>query len=374
MIRGSIFNVMKISKGRKVNKGVNVLIIKFGENQWNPVRILKPTLEDMKYTLLFIFMCVVGMDAFSQKIPIDRHKYFVYLDKDGGQVHSKDGAAYVRVFMGIDSVKTIYEVRDYTLSGVLLSVAGSSSKEYLIHEGPAAWYNSQRKIIKKGYYTKGYPSGEWTEYYDNGKLKAIFNMLPYDEMVRSASRVPYSVINSWDSLGQAQVVNGNGEYLIRNDTTHLIMEKGVVKNGLREGNWEVFDRSGEIDCIDIYRNGQFVKGTRYHNRKAGEEYTALSVPPTYNGGEYALRKFLQKNVSYPPEAMYKKDSGTVFLRFVVDTAGSITQVAVISGVSKPLNEEAIRVAKLMPLWKPGMIRGRKEPIPFFLPIRFILQR
>ncbi len=328
----------------------------------------------MRCTLLFTFMCVLGMNAFSQKIPIDRHKYFVYLDKDGGQVHTKEDAAYVRVFMGIDSVKTIYEVRDYTLSGTLLSVAGSSSKEYLIQEGPAAWYNSQRKVIKKGCYTKGYPSGEWMEYYDNGKQKAIFSMLPYDEMMKKGSKVPYKVVNSWDSLGKAEVVNGNGEYSIRNDTTYVIMEKGAVEEGLREGNWETFDRWGETDYIDTYRNGQFIKGTRYQDKKAGSEYTALSVPPTFNGGEHALMKFLQKNVSYPPEAMYRKDSGTVLLRFVVDTAGSITQVTISSGVSKPLNEEAIRVAKLMPLWKPGMIRGRKEPIPFFLPIHFILQR
>jgi TonB family protein len=326
----------------------------------------------MRIASLFAFLCILHFHAFAQKIPIDQHKYFVYLGKDRGQLPTKEGATYVRVFMGIDSVKTIYEVRDYTLSGTLVSISESSSKDMLMSEGLTVWYNKERKIIRKGYFAKGYPSGEWTEYYGNGQLKATFNMLPMSEMAKNKFNIPYSVINSWDSLGHAEVVKGNGQYLQRDDTSNAVIEKGIVKNGLRDGSWEGYGRSGEIAYTETYTNGAFIKGTRYDDKGSRTEYTELQIPPTFPGGEAALMKFLRKNIQYPPDASFNKESGTVYVLFVVDTLGGVTNVTIGRGVTRSLDKEASRVVKMMPLWKPGMIRGRKEAIPFTLPVRFAL--
>jgi TonB family protein len=97
----------------------------------------------------------------------------------------------------------------------------------------------------------------------------------------------------------------------------------------------------------------------------------IGLLPEYPGGDKACRDFLQKNLVYPKEAKEKGIQGKVYVSFTVEKDGSITQVEVVRGI-EDLNEEAIRVIKMMPKWKPGTEFGKIVPIRFTMPIRFSL--
>ncbi|MBW8684465.1 energy transducer TonB [Chitinophaga rhizophila] len=105
-----------------------------------------------------------------------------------------------------------------------------------------------------------------------------------------------------------------------------------------------------------------------------EIFTFVEQPPTFPGGEEALAKFLSKNIRYPRVAQENAISGTVFVQFVVDSDGNIKDVKTV-GAAKGggLEEEAIRVVKIMPKWKAGKQNGRQVSVQFNLPIRFTLQ-
>ena len=98
----------------------------------------------------------------------------------------------------------------------------------------------------------------------------------------------------------------------------------------------------------------------------------VEVIPEFPGGQEALNKFLQSNLKYPKEAIEANKEGRVMVKFVVKTDGSITDVTVSESIFKELDEEAVRVVKLMPKWKPGMLRGKTVNVRFSLPVEFKL--
>ncbi len=81
--------------------------------------------------------------------------------------------------------------------------------------------------------------------------------------------------------------------------------------------------------------------------------------PAYPGGDDARIAFLVQNIKYPEQAKKNGIQGKVFVTFVIETDGSITNVKVLRGIGGGCDEEAARVIKLMPKWNPG-IRQRRS--------------
>ena len=104
-----------------------------------------------------------------------------------------------------------------------------------------------------------------------------------------------------------------------------------------------------------------------------EIFTVVEEQPTYPGGDEARIKFLQENMKYPEEAKELGVQGKVFVTFVVEVDGSITDVKVLRGIGSGCDDEAIRVVKSMPKWVPGKQRGVPVRVQFNLPINFKLQ-
>lgn len=95
--------------------------------------------------------------------------------------------------------------------------------------------------------------------------------------------------------------------------------------------------------------------------------------PEYPGGFEALSQFIVKNFKYPESAIKKGTQGTVFISFIVNTNGSLSDIKVKEGIGDGCDEEALRVVGLMPDWKPGTMNdGKKVRVKFVLPIRFAL--
>lgn len=99
--------------------------------------------------------------------------------------------------------------------------------------------------------------------------------------------------------------------------------------------------------------------------------TNPEVMPEFPGGESQLFAFLQKHLQYPSDARDQKISGTVYVSFVVDTDGRITDIRISRGVHPSLDREAMRIAAVMPAWRPGEVAGKPVKVKLNLPIRFV---
>lgn len=99
-------------------------------------------------------------------------------------------------------------------------------------------------------------------------------------------------------------------------------------------------------------------------------FTVVENDPEFPGGKEALYKYLRDNIRYPQVALKNNISGTVYVTFVVEQDGSITNPRVLRGIGGGCDHEAVRLVKSMPKWIPGKQRGKPVRVRFNLPIRF----
>ena len=103
-------------------------------------------------------------------------------------------------------------------------------------------------------------------------------------------------------------------------------------------------------------------------------YDQVEEMPEFPGGMPALIEFLQTNIKYPKDAIKQEVGGRVMVMFVVETDGSISNVRVARKVFPSLDEEAVRVVKAMPKWKPGKEKGRLVRVNYTLPVVFSIKK
>lgn len=104
-----------------------------------------------------------------------------------------------------------------------------------------------------------------------------------------------------------------------------------------------------------------------------EIYISVQEMPEFPGGVAAMYKFIGKIIDYPRQAKEMNISGRVFLTFVVQKDGKVTDVKVLRGIGHGCDEEAIRVIEAMPNWSPGKQREVPVCVRYQLAIKFTLQ-
>jgi TonB family protein len=103
-----------------------------------------------------------------------------------------------------------------------------------------------------------------------------------------------------------------------------------------------------------------------------DAYTVAEVMPEYTGGMDSMIAFLRNNIKYPALAKENGEQGKVVVNFIVEKDGTISNAKILTGVSGSCDEEALRVVKSMPEWKPGIQEGKAVRVSFNLPINFKL--
>lgn len=106
--------------------------------------------------------------------------------------------------------------------------------------------------------------------------------------------------------------------------------------------------------------------------EADEIFTIVEDQPTPTGGMQAFYKYVSDNLKYPAQARRMGIEGKVFVQFVVDRDGSLSEVQAIRGIGAGCDEEAVRVIQGAPKWNPGKQRGRPVRVRMILPITFKL--
>jgi protein TonB len=105
----------------------------------------------------------------------------------------------------------------------------------------------------------------------------------------------------------------------------------------------------------------------------GKVFTYVEEMPAFPGGEGAMYDYLRSKIKYPPMARENNITGKVYINFVVDKDGQIKDVKVLRGIGFGCDEEAVRVIKAMPSWKPGKQNGRSVSVSYNMPINFTLK-
>lgn len=106
--------------------------------------------------------------------------------------------------------------------------------------------------------------------------------------------------------------------------------------------------------------------------KVDEIFTIVEVQPGPVGGMKAFYEFVAKNLKYPSKARRMGIEGRVFVEFVVEKDGSLTDIKVAKGIGGGCDEEAIKVISEAPNWEPGKQRGRAVRVRMIMPIMFKL--
>jgi len=131
----------------------------------------------------------------------------------------------------------------------------------------------------------------------------------------------------------------------------------IINNSLATGNGDGKTTDGEGDGAD---------------KNAIVGIDGVDEYPEFAGGMKAFTKYMERNLRYPSQAQEDGVQGKVFLSFVVEKDGSITDVKVLRGIGFGCDEEAVKVIKKSPLWKPGRNKGNPVRVRYNMPINFNL--
>ncbi|MDP4269245.1 MAG: TonB family protein [Bacteroidota bacterium] len=154
---------------------------------------------------------------------------------------------------------------------------------------------------------------------------------------------------------------------------YLSGEKRVectYKENMLDGDFTVFYRNGKVKRAEKWKKGEWVSGECFDEDGNKTDYCSYQERASFVGGLPALYKYIGETLQYPDLAQKNGVTGIVYIKFIVNKDGSISDVSVDRGVHPVLDKEAVRVVKEMPLWKPGRFEGRLVSMEFTLPIRF----
>ena len=134
------------------------------------------------------------------------------------------------------------------------------------------------------------------------------------------------------------------------------------------------DINAEVDQNEVIEEYEFTPPEIEEEEIVEAEiFKVVEEMPEFPGGAAKMMEYIQKNIKYPMMARESDIQGRVFVNFVVEPNGEISNVEVLRGIGGGCDEEAVRVVKSMPNWKPGKQRGSAVRCAFTVPIIFKLQ-
>lgn len=126
-----------------------------------------------------------------------------------------------------------------------------------------------------------------------------------------------------------------------------------IKRVERQENIEVEEEEEEVETVEFFR---------------------VEVKPTFQGGDpNAFSKWVAQHLQYPEIAKENGIKGRVILQFTIGADGKLTDIKVVRGVDKALDDEAVRVVKSSPKWTPGRQRDRAVKVTYTFPVIFDLR-
>ena len=168
----------------------------------------------------------------------------------------------------------------------------------------------------------------------------------------------------------------NDDRVLKTDTARAFYESGE-KHWIMAYNPDgstalvkQFHKNGKLKRIENYEKGIFIKGKKYNDAGRRVAFTRFQQLPKYNGGYERMIAYLNRTIKYPRKAKEKNISGTVHVSFIVTKEGQVIRPRVIKSVHPLLDNEALRVVRIMKQWIPGKTNDRVINSRVSIPITF----
>ena len=145
------------------------------------------------------------------------------------------------------------------------------------------------------------------------------------------------------------------------------------KDNERDSVFKQYHPNGQLKRIEYWKDQKWQSGKCFDANGNEVEFTLFLKLPKFKGGDEGFYKYLSENIVYPPDAQKKSIQGRVVVSFVIGRDGYVKNVELVTGVSKSLDNEALRLVKNMPRWEPALFEDKLVNIKQTLPINFKLE-
>ena len=303
-----------------------------------------------------VFIFLLGLMVWQYALAQKPDTTFLFVKNNGKIMANKNGADYYMIVVpSIDKGTDlkIREVQQFYLNGIH-KLSGTA---YL----KVPFYTIDLKFV--GLCCTYFPNGnfETLTYYKRGTVK--------DNYSYNIDHVRQFLIGCNDSTGKVLAKNGNGMWIkFNNDFTKKI-EKGAVKDSLKEGEWhEMVDDTTEF--VKFYQKGNIVSVA-----KANEEpiyYKPDKESQFPEGGVMGFNDFLSRAVRYPKIDRRNGTQGKVIVTFVVEKNGTLTNVKALYGPDESMMDAAVEAVRQSPRWLPGIKDEKQVRVQFTISFNFSL--
>ncbi|MES2239679.1 MAG: energy transducer TonB [Bacteroidota bacterium] len=307
----------------------------------------------MKTNLLTATLILATTALFAQG---SNNKVF-YLDSLHNITTDKN-YTYTRVVEDYDFKKDSYVVTEYYQSGKTSMTAISKDKNNLKLNGIRNDYYENGNKKRESNYTNNILYGLQLEWHENGEKKAE-KEITWD--VKNKSSI-IKIKQFWNKDKQQTIIDGNGQY---EDTDENLYEKGLIKDGKKDGPWEGKNLRLNFSFKELYKKGELKSGISIDKNNNKFPYKELMVKPEPKKGMNNFYQYIGKNYKTPEIQGLK---GKVYASFVVDKDGSLTDFKILRDIGYGTGKEAIRVLSNIENWKPGKMRGMAVRVLYSLPI------
>jgi TonB family protein len=232
---------------------------------------------------------------------------------------TKESALFYRLITR-DSVGFRFD--DYYITGIVQMTGHSLSSDSLIKEGLFRYYFKDGKLSSEGNYANNLQTGKWKMFYPDG---------------------------------------------------HLHWTANYTGKGKIDGEVTYFYPNGNVKRSDIYAKGKFRKGKCFTISGADTTWFPTRKNPVFKGGEGKMFKFIKENTIYPEYVKNLGIQGRVFVSFVVEVDGTLSEIKLRRGVYWLLDQEVLDMIAKMPPWEPGQLEGKPVRVQFNLPVSFRLE-
>ncbi len=180
-------------------------------------------------------------------------------------------------------------------------------------------------------------------------------------------------LKSASGLGDEEAVKLLQEKCYKSDTLYFNQDSMICKKD--EHSYSMYYRKSKFSDYKfiMYRNNKDSIKLAYTDENNERIYSHVDTFPKMGTEKNEFYNFLAKNIRYPPLMKEKGIQGTVYVSFIVETDGSISDIDIIESPDEMLSEEVLRLLKQMPTWKPAIYRGIPIKFELVLPIRFSLR-
>jgi len=284
----------------------------------------------------------------------------------------------------------LWHVEDYYANEKKEEMEGDYLDSALtLGDGMFYWYYPNGKFKGKGRYANGKKQGAWRHYYENGSL---------EDSGFYKSGVPCKLAYKWHENGKIAMNgiyddsgNGTGTETFYDDDGTMDSYGKFVNGYKKDSTWTYFFKNGKLAAKEYYSAGKMQKMDYYNREGILDSTVAIMDKPGDTDrvdedeivyahtmlmpfSPYNINEYLSKNINYPDEAREHDIEGRIDVKFIIDEEGNINDVKSMlhQELRTSLENEAVRVVKIMPKWNPGRLHNRPVKVYFVLPVSFKL--